>query len=242
MCFLLTCYKLNIEYPIIVAANRDEYSSRISTEPKILEARPRVFAAQDLKAGGTWLGLNDKGVVVGVLNRESSNYNEGRRSRGLLCKDALGLAAAEQIKELVERERHNYNFFNLFYADFNEAYITYAEDAVRTEKLEPGCHIISSGDMDDFDNPKIQRAASLIFVIDLTDISNLTEGLKTICRDHQFRDRKKDNICIHGEDFGTLSSTILAVNGKNLARSIYLYAAGAPCTSSYNDYSHLFRF
>ncbi len=241
MCFLLTCYKLNIGYPIIVAANRDEYSSRISTEPKILEERPRVFAAQDVKAGGTWLGLNERHVAVGVLNRESSEYDERKTSRGLLCKDALGLAAAEQIKEFVESEWHNYNPFNLFYADLDGAYMTYAEDAVRTEKLEPGCHIISSGDMDDFDDPKIQRAASLISVIDLTDISNLTEGLKTICRDHQFRDRKKDNICIHGEDFGTLSSTILAVNRRNLGRSIYLYAAGAPCTSSYDDYSYLFR-
>ena len=241
MCFLLTCYKLNIKYPIIIAANRDEYSSRISTEPKILEERPRIFAAQDVKAGGTWLGLNEKGVVVGVLNRESSNYNERGRSRGLLCKDALGLSAAVEIKELVEREWYNYNSFNLFYADFDEAYITYVEDSVRTEKLKPGCHIITSGDMDDFDDPKVQRAASLISVIDLTNISNLMEGLKTICRDHQFRDRKKDNICIHGEDFGTLSSTILGVNGKNLARSIYLYAAGAPCTSSYDDYSRLFR-
>ena len=61
-----------------------------------------------LLAGGTWLGLNDDGVIAGLLNRINTlGPKEGFRSRGELPLEALDHAEAKTA----EAKRTSYRFY-----------------------------------------------------------------------------------------------------------------------------------
>jgi hypothetical protein len=64
-----------------------------------------------------------------------------------------------------------------------------------------------------------------------TGVQEAMEGLMSLFQDHQ------EGVCQHGAEFGTVSSTIIAL-GKE---TIFLYADSSPCTSPYKDYSHLLK-
>ena len=101
--------------PVVIAANRDEFLERPAGDPTTLLENPHVVGGKDLKAGGTWLGISEHGIVAGLLNRRAENgANPDARSRGLLCLDALRRRTAREAAEFASRERgSDYNPFNL---------------------------------------------------------------------------------------------------------------------------------
>ena len=84
MCLLAIQYRLVPEAPILVAANREEFYERPSHPPSIQSGKPRVLCGVDAQAGGTWLGVNQHGLVVGVSNRRKSVPTFPSR-RGAFC-------------------------------------------------------------------------------------------------------------------------------------------------------------
>ena len=72
MCTLAIYFQTNTEYPVVVAANRDEFYNRPTITPTQLVDEPWVVAGRDAVAGGTWLGVNAHNLVVGVLNRRTA--------------------------------------------------------------------------------------------------------------------------------------------------------------------------
>lgn len=70
MCTVVILYRPEHRWPLILGANRDEMLDRPWRAPgRHWPDRPDVTAGLDKLAGGSWLGLNDTGVVAGVLNR-----------------------------------------------------------------------------------------------------------------------------------------------------------------------------
>ena len=66
--------------------------------------RPQVRGGLDSLAGGTWLGVNDDGLVAAVLNRRGTLGPEpGKRSRGELVLEALDHAEAYDAAEALAR-------------------------------------------------------------------------------------------------------------------------------------------
>src|SRR5215831_14240695 len=96
MCTLAIYFKAFTDYPVVVAANRDEYLARPALPPTTLAETPHIVGGKDLRASGTWLGLNQHGLIAGLLNRRNGTQDNdpGLRSRGLLCLDALRHASA----------------------------------------------------------------------------------------------------------------------------------------------------
>ncbi len=91
MCTVVILRRPGHDWPLILAANRDEMTDRPWRPPgRYWSERAEVTAGQDEFAGGTWLGLNDWGVIAGVLNRPGSlGPDPGLRSRGELPLEAL---------------------------------------------------------------------------------------------------------------------------------------------------------
>src|SRR5437763_11333553 len=84
MCLLVMLVQTHPDLPLVVAANRDELFDRPAVAMTILrEAGPRILGGRDGLAGGTWLAVNERGVVGGLTNRPATK-DPAKRSRGEL--------------------------------------------------------------------------------------------------------------------------------------------------------------
>lgn len=125
MCTIFVLRRPGHPWPLLLAANRDEMRDRAWDPPgRHWPELPQVIAGRDQLAGGSWLGLNDSGVVAGVLNRIGSLGPEaGKRTRGELVLEALrhtdASGAATAITLL---NPANYRSFNMVVADSRNAY------------------------------------------------------------------------------------------------------------------------
>jgi hypothetical protein len=125
MCTVVLLRRPGSPWPLLLAANRDELKSRSWRPPaRHWPDRPEVIAGVDEQAGGSWLGINDHGMVATVLNRVGTLGPEiGKRSRGELVLEALDHAdAAAAAAALADLEPAAYRPFNLIVADRHHAY------------------------------------------------------------------------------------------------------------------------
>ncbi|MGH6919081.1 MAG: NRDE family protein [Geminicoccaceae bacterium] len=125
MCTVVLLRRPQAPWPLLLAANRDELRSRPWRPPaRHWPDRPEVVAGLDVQAGGSWLGVNDEGVVAAVLNRVGSlGPAAGKRSRGELVLEALDHAdAAAAAAALVDLDPDAYRPFNLLVADARDAF------------------------------------------------------------------------------------------------------------------------
>ena len=101
MCTLVMLFRPGHEWPLLIAANRDEMLDRTWSAPaRHWPDRPEVVAGRDELAGGSWLGVNDDGVVAGILNRMGSlGPGDGKRTRGELVLEALDHSDAAAAAE-----------------------------------------------------------------------------------------------------------------------------------------------
>jgi hypothetical protein len=163
MCTLVLLRRPGHRWPIIVAANRDEMVDRPALPPaRHWPDRPEVVAGQDMLAGGSWFGINDFGVVAGILNRTGSLGPDAvRRSRGELALEALDHAdAAAAAEALAAIDPAAYRTFNLVIADNRDAYwLRHADPTgvlpVTAAAIGPGLHMIAAGDLDDTETPRL---------------------------------------------------------------------------------------
>ena len=163
MCTLVILRRPEHLWPVVIAANRDEMIERPWRAPaRHWPDRPEVLAGLDLLAGGSWLGLNDWGVVAAVLNRQGSlGPAPGIRSRGELVLEALdhadAVAAAEALSHLDPRA---YRTFNLIVADNRDGFWLRHAGGPRIEvqPLKDGLSLIAAGDIDDPTHRRLELA------------------------------------------------------------------------------------
>jgi hypothetical protein len=163
MCTLVILRRPEHRWPVLIGANRDEMIDRPSRPPgRHWADRPEVVAGLDLLAGGSWLGINDWGVVAAVLNREGSlGPAPGRRSRGELVLEALDHAGAAAAAEtLAQLDPDAYRTFNLIVADARDGFwLRHAGGAsVELRSLKEGLSLIAAGDVDDFTTRRLALA------------------------------------------------------------------------------------
>jgi len=230
---------------MVVAANRDEYYDRPTQGPHRLAQTPVVWGGRDERAGGTWLGVNTHGLVIGLTNRrvrEDQENDPQRRSRGLLCLEALQCRTAPDAADFLVREPpERYNPFNLLMMDQRTLLWAAYEGKPHLHRLEPGLHILANGNINDFETVRIRRARRLLQQTAYPAWQQCLPLLEQVCRDHESGVQERETICMHRdhERYGTVSSTILALTPA-ITGSVYRYAAGHPCTTPYQDHSSLF--
>ena len=226
----------------MIAANRDEFLERPSEGPALRATPHGVIAApRDVRAGGTWLGLNGAGVFVAVTNRRCAEPDPGRRSRGLLVVDALRWSSAGEAAERLEIENlkpRAYNPFNLLVADSESCLLITYDDAPQLIGLPPGAHVIGNTDPAAPRSPKLaaldreaERAAGAA-------PDRVLRELAGICRSHGGNGDVLDDACVHAGDYGTRSSTLLQL-ADTQDDSVFRYADGAPCCTKYDDFTPL---
>ena len=68
MCLIFVAHGVRDDYPLVVAANRDEFHSRAASAATFWSDAPNVLAGRDLQAGGTWLGVDNRGRFSAITN------------------------------------------------------------------------------------------------------------------------------------------------------------------------------
>jgi uncharacterized protein with NRDE domain len=145
MCLVSLAYKAHSTYPLLVAANRDEYHQRPTAAAQFWKEYPDLLAGKDLQAGGTWMGVTRAGRFAAITNhRNPPTTPLEPRSRGFLTLDFLrGEASASQYLETVNTRAGEYAGFNLIVGDSEQLwYLSNIEG--RVQKLQPGIYSLSN--------------------------------------------------------------------------------------------------
>ena len=148
MCLISFAYKSHRDYPLLVAANRDEYHRRATAAAGFWEEAPDLLAGRDLQAGGTWMGVTRDGRFAAITNHRNPHTTPAEpRSRGMLSLDFLlgEMSAAEYMAELAG-SAGLYAGFNLLLADSAELhYLSNVEGQPR--QLAAGVYGLSNGSL-----------------------------------------------------------------------------------------------
>jgi hypothetical protein len=189
MCTLVLSRRPGTTWPLLLAANRDELADRPARPPgRHWPDRVELVAGLDLQAGGSWLGINDHGVVAGVLNRPGTlGPAAGKRSRGELVLEALDHADADAAaRALSDLDPDAYRPFNLVIADNRDAFwLRHAGSlpgfAFRTESGAwreiaphqlPGAEVGTAARSPRIECRPIPAGASIITAHDLNDLAS----------------------------------------------------------------------
>jgi uncharacterized protein with NRDE domain len=249
MCTLALYFRMIKDFPLLVAANRDEHYDRPSAAPHLWSVKPSILAGKDLLAGGTWLGVNEHGVLVGILNRRSNGEPEPllkghARSRGLLCLELLSFKSAAAACAFINRHEEIYQPFTVVFADPGEAWIAHnSRHGIETLKLDAGLHVYSNAADFAVRSEKIDRAhvrfASIVKGLPsgCNDKAAWVGALHTVLGDHTLGNGStdpRDAICVHGDVAGTVSSTIIFYSQPQ-QRFYASNCPGPPCRESFGE-------
>jgi hypothetical protein len=224
-----------------VAANREEYRDRPTQYPKIQSGTPRIVCGIDRKGGGTWLGVNQHGLFCTVLNRPRKRPPADPRSRGLLCREMLDLRTAREAADFTMKElaTGKYAGANYVCADARYAAVIYGGDEVKIVEIQPGLHVITNGNMDDYRDERHELVRRMLTLHTLDSaVTFLAVASRAFSRKPDSFGRR--GVVQLGEEFGTVSSTLLSLPRK-IQQAIMQYCPAPPCDHPYDDLSALLR-
>ncbi len=121
MCLILLAHGVHPDYPLVIAANRDEYYRRPTAKAAFWQDHPRILAGRDLECMGTWLGVTRAGRFAALTNfRDPRERKTDAPSRGTLVSEFLASEREprEYLEEVATRASH-YKGFNLLAGDID---------------------------------------------------------------------------------------------------------------------------
>jgi hypothetical protein len=229
MCTVVVLFRPGGPTPMMLAANRDEMLARAWDPPEAYwPEQPDVVAGRDRSGGGTWMGMNQAGVVAAVLNRQGSlGPAPGKRSRGelplLALRHGSAGAAAEAIAGL---DAGAWRSFNLVLADRDGAIFVrglgYGHPAA--EVLPAGLHMVTSRDPNDLRSPRVARHLPRLRAAAAPDTDGWA-AWRAVLADRSGAAGEQMNVVPRG-GFGTVCSSLVALRGDGGVE--WLFAAGAP--------------
>ena len=162
MCTVVVLFRPRHAWPVVVAANRDEMHDRPWDPPaRHWPDRRHVTGGLDRLAGGTWMAINDDGLIACVLNRmHTLGPVAGKRSRGELPLEALDHAEADIAAEaLAALDPHAYRPFNLLVADCRSVWWLRNDGSrLAVVPVAPGLAMITAHDLNDTAaSPRMRR-------------------------------------------------------------------------------------
>lgn len=145
MCTLLLAYRTHPRYPLIVAANRDEYYQRPTAQASFWDDAPQIFAGRDLVHGGTWFGVTRAGRVAALTNyRDPADLVRHGPSRGNLVSGFLqAQGGAGEFVARLRREGETYGGYNLVMGEADRLFC-YSSKTDHLVRIEPGIHGLSN--------------------------------------------------------------------------------------------------
>lgn len=213
MCLIIFAHQAVPDFPLIVAANRDEFFPRPTQQADFWigdEDKGQLLAGRDLKAGGTWLGIDRNGRFAAVTNiRDPSQFEAKPRSRGELPVNFLTAnLSPEQFCSTLAEHFEDYAGYNLLVGDSHSMF--YVNNFQRSiEELDPGIYGLSNGLLNS-DWPKISMGRERLDALLGHPDQLTTDQLIAIMGDrHQATDAELPNTGVPLEMERQLSATFI---------------------------------
>lgn len=261
MCTLIVLDRMVPDFPVVAAANRDEFYGRPASGPQRLLDVPWIVGPRDEQAGGTWIGVGEGRLFAGLTNRPGGADNDpNRRSRGEVTLRALRAGTVEAVlADLGTLPPDRYNGFNLFCSGLDGAcVVSYGDDSHGNNskgndshgndshsydgfvrRLSPGLHIVTNRGVNLLTEPKVARIRELIGDPEaITTVGGAIEILTRVLADHS-GDELLNRVCIHSELYGSRASSLVALHETDPSRSIYQHTEGPSCKAPWKDVSEL---
>jgi hypothetical protein len=197
--------------------NRDEKRTRKDAiEPRLHRVGgTQCIAPLDGDFGGTWIGVNELGVSVCLLNRYG--VPRGRVSRGLLVLEVLGSAtAADAVQSAVTRDLAQFSPFTLLALEPGRPAALCIWDGVLSRILtnaDSFVPLVSSS----LDQRGAEQARKRAF--------EQAESLESFHRDH-LDGASAYSPCMHREDAETVSFSRVHVSRSQISLA---YSPAPPC-------------
>jgi uncharacterized protein with NRDE domain len=226
MCLILIAWRTDAKYPCVIAANRDELHSRPAAAARWWPSLPPILAGQDLKAGGTWLGMTRSGRFAALTNyRDPEQRREGTPSRGALVTSIL--ESNDTVQQSLDHLREigaSYNGFNLIFSD-GERLAIYESVVGAGRELQSGIYGLSNHLLDT-PWPKVQTAKSRLSTA-LAHLGNSDAALALLRDDVPAPDeqlpltgvgvqweRLLSSAFVRAPDYGTRCSTLVRIDQR----------------------------
>lgn len=222
MCLIALAYKVHPDFPLIVAANRDEFLKRPTSKLHFWHDAPHILAGRDEQAGGTWLGLHAKGHFAALTNyRDMHRKDPEGPSRGALVRHALDHGTRHENTSV-------YAGFNLLYGPV-DALRYHSNISGDDRPLEPGIHGLSNHLLNT-PWPKVQLAKHGMEEALHSGTPSVEELFELLADHTQAREgelpetgigteweRSLSSIMIRAEGYGTRCSTVVLVSARGMA-------------------------
>jgi uncharacterized protein with NRDE domain len=246
MCILFVAVNQHKDYPLIIAANRDEFFSRKTAKSHFWSEHPHVLAGRDIQAGGSWMGINQQGYLASLTNiRAPHTIKNDVSSRGELVSQFLQNPSKIKLyQQTLAATKEQYNGYNLLFGKWNELAV-YNNHNNKLDYLSNGFYGLSNADLNS-PWPKINKGvnkleqhcqnnqviiAEELFEL-LLDTSKAPDAeLPTTGAPIEW-ERRLSSIFIQGQEYGTRSSTVLTVDkNQKVSWQERTYNNQAKCTS-----------
>ena len=231
MCLIAFAWRVHPRYPLVFAANRDEFLDRPTARADFWTDAPAVLGGRDLEKGGSWFALDHGRRWAAVTNyREGIRAPASARSRGALIGDYLrGAQTAAGYAASVQARAAEFPGFNLLVADSANLFYLSNRDAGPVA-LSSGIHALSNRQLDT-PWPKVRKARERLSKLMDTPQDALMTGLfeilfdRTQAPDHELPqtgvgldwERTLSAAFIVSEGYGTRASTVLLIDREGNA-------------------------
>lgn len=229
MCLILVAWRAHADYPLVLAANRDEFHAREAAPARWWQG-PDILAGRDLSAGGTWLGIARDGRFAALTNyRDPTIAARAAPSRGELVPATLASTLPVQLRlQQLRRSAASYNGFNLIFSD-GERLAVFESVPGNGRVLGPGVYGLSNHLLDT-PWPKLRTAKSALNAA-MTRLPDQQPLLELLRDERQADDaqlprtgvsieweRLLSSAFIRSPDYGTRCSTILLIDRRGGVR------------------------
>lgn len=144
MCLIVAAWKVRTEWPLIVAANRDEFHGRPASPAGFWSDRPHILGGRDLEAKGTWMAVSRNGRFAAVTNYRGAREPSAAESRGALVTRFLDTdTRAGAYAAQVSANGARYSGYNLLACDGEELWWTSNRDSA-PRRLDPGYYALGN--------------------------------------------------------------------------------------------------
>lgn len=238
MCTVLALLRPGHDWPLLVATNRDERLERAFDLPdRHWPEVPGALAWRDRAGGGSWLGLNDDGVVATLVNApDQLGPLAGKASRGELVLRALAEPGAERAARAIGAlPAERYRGFTLLVADRARAFAVSADgSAARVEALAPGHHMLTPEGCDVADAPRVRAYRDDLRAAPPPDPESGDWASWTALLRREDADDPHHAMTVSTESgFGTVASTLIGIPAARGAAPALLVAPGPPTRVGY---------